>query len=58
MSFGPDIPPIQAHLCVKGGEDAIAFYERAFDATCTMKHLADDGLRVFHANLAMFGAKS
>ncbi len=57
MAFGTDIPPIQAHLCVKGGEDAIAFYESAFDATCTMKQMAEDGLRVFHANLAMFGGE-
>jgi PhnB protein len=57
MAFGPDIPPIQAHLCVKGGEDAIAFNERAFGANCTMKQMAEDGLRVFHANLEMFGGE-
>ena len=32
MAFGP-IPPLQAHLCVKGGIEAIAFYEKAFGAT-------------------------
>jgi len=37
--------------------DAIAFYERAFGATCTLKHLADDGVRVLHANLEMFGGE-
>ena len=57
MAFGPDIPPIQAHLCVKGGEDAIAFYEKAFGATCTMKHMAEDGKRVFHANLEVFDSE-
>ena len=30
MAFGPNPPPIQVHLCVKGGDDAIAFYEKAF----------------------------
>jgi PhnB protein len=57
MAFGPDPPPIQAHICVKGGEAAIAFYETAFGATCTMKQMAQDGRRVLHANLAMFGGE-
>ena len=57
MAFGPNPPPIQAHLCVKGGEAAIAFYEMAFGAECTFKAMADDGKRVMHANLAMFGGE-
>ena len=57
MAFGPDIPPIQAHLCVRGGDDAIAFYEKAFGATYTMRHMAEDGKRVFHANLEVFGGE-
>ena len=57
MAFGPNPPLIQAHICVKGGIDAIAFYEKAFGAVCTMKHMADDGKRVMHANLEMFGGE-
>lgn len=57
MAFGPNPPPIQAHLCVKGGLDAIAFYAKAFGATETMKQIAEDGRRVLHANLAMFGGE-
>jgi PhnB protein len=57
MAFGPDVPPIQAHLCVKGGSEAIAFYEKAFGATTTFKHMAEDGERVMHANLALFGGE-
>jgi PhnB protein len=57
MAFGPNPPPIQAHICVKGAADAIAFYEKAFDAVCTMKHMADDGQRVMHSNLEMFGSE-
>lgn len=57
MAFGPNLPPIQAHLCVKGGLEAIAFYEKAFGATCTFHQLADDGKRVMHANLAMFDSE-
>ncbi len=57
MAFGPNPPPIQAHICVKGGEAAIAFYEKAFGAQCTFKAMAEDGVRVMHANLAMFGSE-
>jgi PhnB protein len=57
MAFGPNPPPIQPHLCVKGGNEAIAFYEKAFGAECTFKAMAEDGVRVMHANLALFGSE-
>lgn len=57
MAFGPNPPPIQAHICVKGGEAAIAFYEKAFGAQCTFKAMAEDSERVMHANLALFGSE-
>jgi PhnB protein len=57
MAFGPNPPPIQAHLCVKGGLEAIAFYEKAFAAKCSFHAMADDGQRVMHANLEMFGSE-
>jgi PhnB protein len=57
MAFGPKPPPIQAHLCVKDGVAAIAFYEKAFGAVCTVKHMAEDSKRVFHANIEMFGGE-
>ena len=57
MAFGPNPPPIQVHLCVKGGDAAIAFYEQAFGASCTFKKMAEDGKRVLHANIAMFGGE-
>ncbi|MEO5326483.1 VOC family protein [Mesorhizobium sp. CC13] len=57
MAFEPDIPPIQVHLCVKGGKEAIAFYEKAFDAVETFEQMAEDGVRVLHANLTMFGSE-
>lgn len=56
MAFG-NPPPLQPHLCLKGGEAAIAFYERAFGAQCTFKAMADDGKRVMHANLTLFGSE-
>lgn len=55
MAFGPNPPPLQPHLCVKGGTEAIAFYEKAFGAECTFKAMAEDGVRIMHANLGLFG---
>lgn len=57
MAHGPDVPPIQAHLCVKGGKAAIAFYEKGLGAQATECHMADDGERVLHANLAINGSE-
>jgi PhnB protein len=57
MAFEQDIPPIQVHLCVKRGREAIAWYERAFGAVETYEQMAEDGERVQHANLSMFGSE-
>ncbi|MGE6786160.1 VOC family protein [Ensifer adhaerens] len=57
MAFGPDVPPIQAHICVKDGLAAIAFYEKALGAVNTFHAMAEDGKRVMHANLAIHGGE-
>jgi PhnB protein len=57
MAFGLNPPAIQADICVKGGADAIAFYEKAFGATCTMKAMTEDGQRLMHANVELFGGE-
>jgi PhnB protein len=57
MAFGPNPPKIQAHVCVSDGRAAIAFYENAFGAVCAFHQMADDGRRVLHANLEMFGGE-
>ena len=57
MAFGPNPPPIQAHICVKGGLDAVAFYKKAFAAECPFHQMADDGKRVMHANIELFGSE-
>jgi PhnB protein len=57
MAFGPDVPPIQVHLCVKGGSEALEFYEKAFGGVTRFRHMAEDGKRVLHANLAVFGGE-
>jgi len=48
-------PSIVAYLAVRDGLDAIAFYQRAFDATLLNQKMADDGKRVLHAVLDVFG---
>ena len=57
MAFGANPPPIQAHICVKGGIDAIDFYKKAFGANCSFHALAEDGKRVMHANIELFGGE-
>ena len=45
------------HLCVKGGDAAIAFYESAFGGACTFKQMTGDGRGVMHANVEVFGSE-
>ena len=46
---------VTAYLTVDGGLDAIALYERAFGAELLTRKMADDGERVVHAALDVFG---
>jgi len=55
MSEDVEQPPIAAYLAINGALDAIAFYERAFGATLLTHKMADDGRRVLHAALEIFG---
>jgi PhnB protein len=48
-------PSVTAYLTVDGGLDAIALYERAFGAELLTHKMADDGKRVVHAALDVFG---
>ena len=47
--------PVTAYLTVRGGLAAIALYERAFGAELLTHKMADDGRRVLHAALDVFG---
>lgn len=47
--------PVTAYLTVRGGLDAIAFYQRAFGAELLTRKVTDDGKRVLHAALNVFG---
>jgi PhnB protein len=55
----PDIPAasIIPYLCVRGAVEAIAHYRDAFGATEEFKQLADDGKRIMHATLRLFGSR-
>ncbi|MGD9785043.1 MAG: VOC family protein [Hyphomicrobiaceae bacterium] len=57
MAYGPNPPAIQAHLCVSDGLAAIRFYESAFGGVCSFKQMAQDGRRVLHANIELFGGE-
>ena len=47
---------VTAYLTVKGGLDAIELYRRAFGAELYTHKMADDGKRVVHAALGVFGS--
>jgi PhnB protein len=49
------VASVTAYLTVRGGLDAIAFYQRAFGAELLTHEMADDGRRVVHAALHVFG---
>ena len=48
-------PPVTAYLTVKGGLEAIDLYKRAFGAKLLIHKMDDDGKRVVHAALGVFG---
>jgi PhnB protein len=43
------------YLTVKGGAEAIAFYQKAFSATENTRMAAKDGKRLMHASLTIHG---
>ncbi|WP_342640407.1 VOC family protein [Rhodoligotrophos ferricapiens] len=47
---------LSPHLSVKGGNQALEFYQKAFGAMVTGKVTAEDGNRVLHASLRINGA--
>jgi PhnB protein len=57
MADEPKFAPIEVYLTVDGGDAASKFYQHAFGATETFRQLADDGKRLMHCNLSMFGGQ-
>jgi PhnB protein len=55
MSEEDDVPSVVPYLTVNRALDAIEHYRRAFGAEVFLKYLDDDGKRVTHAALGVFG---
>jgi PhnB protein len=55
MAAKTKVQPTNPYLTVKGGTEAIAFYQRAFGAKETQRMMAQDGRRVMHAELSING---
>lgn len=52
-----DTTAIEVYLTVKGGDGAIEFYKKAFGAEVSYKQKTEDGVRLMHANLNLFGGQ-
>jgi PhnB protein len=50
------MPPITPYLTVKGANDAIEFYKKAFGATENARLAAEDGKRLMHAEISLHGS--
>ncbi|GLK68955.1 VOC family protein [Hansschlegelia plantiphila] len=50
-------PRVEPHLCVIDGAAALAFYQKAFGAKVVMTVPAQDGLRLMHATVQLFGGE-
>ncbi|HVI29559.1 VOC family protein [Hansschlegelia sp.] len=50
-------PKVEPHLCVAGGAEALAFYRKAFGAKVVMTVPAQDGVRLLHATVQLFGGE-
>jgi PhnB protein len=50
------MPPITPYLTIKGANEAIEFYKKAFGATENARLPAEDGKRLMHAEIALHGS--
>jgi len=50
------MPPITPYLTVKGANEAIEFYKKAFGATENARLSHEDGRRLMHAEIALHGS--
>lgn len=48
-------PGVYPYLTVKGGAEAVAFYEKAFGAKELFRNLGQDGVRIMHSRLEING---
>ena len=56
MAEQTKMPPITPYLTVKGANEAIEFYKKAFGATENARLPYEDGKRLMHAEIALHGS--
>lgn len=56
MAEPTKMPPITPYLTVKGADEAIEFYKKAFGATENARLPYEDGKRLMHAEIALHGS--
>ena len=56
MAQQTSMPPVTPYLTVKGANDAIEFYKKAFGATENARLPYEDGKRLMHAEIALHGS--
>jgi PhnB protein len=55
MTEATSMPPITPYLTIKGANEAIEFYKKAFGATENARLAAEDGKRLMHAEISLHG---
>ena len=55
MAEQNSMPPITPYLTVKGANEAIEFYKKAFRATENARLPYEDGKRLMHAEISLYG---
>ena len=56
MAEQTKMPPITPYLTVKGANEAIEFYKKAFGATENARLPYEDGKRLMHAEISLHGS--
>ena len=56
MAEPTKMPPVTPYLTVKGANDAIEFYKKAFGAKENARLPYEDGKRLMHAEIALHGS--
>ena len=57
MADPNDMPPMTPYLTIKDAAAAIEFYKKAFGATENFRLPADDGKRLMHADITVYGGR-
>ncbi|MDQ8730597.1 VOC family protein [Bradyrhizobium sp. LHD-71] len=55
MAEPNNMPPITPYLTIKGANEAIEFYKKAFGAKENARLPYEDGKRLMHAEISMYG---